>query len=95
MGASPKNVQPWQAYLNLFQHTTLKEKIDDAWQQYLHKVPKGKKPEKTLFEIRNKLTQKLYAAETDAIKQEVEEHRKKMKDNNDMSPDDRNKSFQA
>jgi hypothetical protein len=41
----------------------LKEKIDEAWQQYLSEVPEGQKPKKTLFEIRNKLAQQLYKAE--------------------------------
>jgi hypothetical protein len=30
-----KLVQPWQAYLNKFQATNLKEKIEDAWKNYL------------------------------------------------------------
>ena len=58
-----KLMQPWQAYLNKFQYTKLKEKIDEAWQQYLSEVPEGQKPEKTLFEIRNKVAQRLYQAE--------------------------------
>jgi hypothetical protein len=93
LGPSTKNVQPWQAYLNKFQHTKLKDKIDDAWQQHLSEVPEGEKSEKTLFEIRNKLAQKLYAAETAEVKEEVEGHRKAMRDNN-VDLDNANKAFQ-
>ncbi|KAF8487814.1 hypothetical protein F5888DRAFT_1624159 [Russula emetica] len=90
-----KTMQPWQAYLNKFQNTTLKEKIDNAWQQYLSKVPEGQKPEKMLFEIRNKLAQELYKAETAEVKQEVKEYRKTMVVNRE-APGlvERNKSFQ-
>jgi hypothetical protein len=84
LGPPSKAVQPWQAYLNKFQHTKLKEKVDEAWQQYLSEVPEGQKPEKTLFEIRNKLAQQLYKAETAEVKQAVEEHRKQMKDRKDV-----------
>jgi hypothetical protein len=81
--------------LNKFQHTKLKDKIDDAWREYSNEFPKGQKPKKTLFEIRNKLAQKLYEAETPAVKQEVEEHRKEMAcSNEDSDLDKRNKSFQ-
>lgn len=91
-------MQPWQAYLNKFQNTKLKEKIDETWQQYLSEVPEGQKPEKTLFEIRNKLARQMYEAETDEVKQEVEEHRKRMKANNEPEASDlaeRNRSFQG
>jgi hypothetical protein len=95
LGPSAKNMQPWQAYLNKFQNTKLKGKIDNAWQEYLSEVPEGKKPKKTKFEIRNKLAQKLYAAETDVVKAEVEEHRKTMKNNKEMLDlVERNGSFQ-
>ncbi|KIL55029.1 hypothetical protein M378DRAFT_18307 [Amanita muscaria Koide BX008] len=94
---STKLVQPWQAYLNKFQHTKLKEKIDEAWQKYLSEVPEGQKPEKSLFEIRNKLAQTLYEAETAEVRQEVEEHRKNMRSSNEVTSDvaARNKSFQG
>ena len=88
-------MQPWQAYLNMFQHTKLKGKIDAAWTQYLGKVPEGQKPQKTLFEIRNKVAQQLYQAETAEVKQEVEEHRKKMAANKEVSDvSERNASLQ-
>jgi hypothetical protein len=94
--APSKVMQPWQAYLNKFQNTTLKEKINDAWQQYLSEVPEGQKPEKTLFEIRNKLAQQLYEAETAEVKWEVEDHCKSMKIDKEVSDlTERNRSFQG
>jgi hypothetical protein len=81
LSAPPKLVQPWQAYLNKFQDTKLKQPIEDAWQVYLGKVPEGKKPEKTLFEIRNNVAKSQYEKETLEILEEVEEHRHKMRDN--------------
>lgn len=74
-----KSVQPWQAYLNKYQNTKLKDKIDDAWQEYLSTVPTGQKPKKTIFEIRNKVAQEQYRAEEADVKQEVEKHREEMK----------------
>lgn len=90
-------MQPWQAYLNKFQSTKLKKKIEDAWQECLKGVPEGEKPQKTLFEIRNKLAQKLYASETAAVKEEVEEHRKYMMSGGKQTSDvlERNKIFQG
>ncbi|KAI0245466.1 hypothetical protein BJV78DRAFT_1287779 [Lactifluus subvellereus] len=93
-----KVVQPWQAYLNKFQNTKLKEKIDEAWETYLSEVPEGQKPEKMLFEIRNKLAQQLYEAETAEVRWEVEEHRQKMRNSETSDDSDlaaRNKSFQS
>jgi hypothetical protein len=60
-------------------------------------VPEGEKPQKTLFEIRNKLAQKLYASETAAVKEEVEEHRKYMMSGGKQTSDvlERNKIFQG
>ncbi|KAF8502336.1 hypothetical protein F5888DRAFT_1800821 [Russula emetica] len=76
-----KLVQPWQAYLNKFQSTKLKEKIEDTWKCYLNGVPEGVKPEKTKFEIQNKVAQTLYEEESDKVKGEVEEHHEKMRYN--------------
>ena len=95
MGPSAKSVQPWQAYLNKYQGSRLKEKINNVWQEYLSTVPEGQKPEKTLFEIRNKVAQRLYEAEAAKIKQQVEEHRQKMKRGEDADDTDRNRRFQA
>ena len=88
-------MQPWQAYLNKFQYTKLKEKIDEAWQQYLSEVPEGQKSEKTLFEIRNKVAQWLYQAETAEVKQEVEKHGKKARANEVSDLAERNRSWQG
>lgn len=88
-------MQPWQAYLNKFQNTKLKEKIDDAWKKYLSKVPEDGKPEKTLFEIRNKVAQEQYEAESADVKQEVEEYRKRAKHNTGTTDlIERNECFQ-
>ena len=94
MNATPKLAQPWQAYLNKFQDTKLKELIDDAWQEHLSEVPDAEK-RKTKFEIRNRVAQKMYEKETDEVKKEVEEHRLKMRDSSsDVDTVDRNKNFQ-
>lgn len=93
LSAPPKLVQPWQAYLNKFQDTKLKQNIEDAWQAYTQDVPEGEKPKKTLFEIRNKVAQSLYANETPEIKQEVEEHRQRMRDSKSVLIN-RNQVFQ-
>lgn len=89
-------MQPWQAYLNKFHDTKIKKSVDSAWQEYLKTLPKGKKPEKSIFEIRNRVAKELYADETDEVKQEVEEHRQSMRDGPDESADTsrRNKGFQ-
>jgi len=59
-------------------------------------VPEGQKPEKTLFEIRNRLARELYEAETAAVKQEVEEHRQNMRGNKEISNlAERNALFQG
>lgn len=75
----PKLLQPWQAYQNKFYETKLKHIVEESWSLYSGQFPKGQKPEKTLFEFRNQLVQKLYREETDEIKQEVEEHRQALK----------------
>lgn len=88
-------MQPWQAYLNKFQDTKLKAEIDDAWEEHLKEVLEGEKPQKTKFEIRNNVTRKLFADETAAVKQEVEEHRLKMMSSEDESDLlQRNRNFQ-
>jgi hypothetical protein len=94
LAATSKLVQPWQAYLNKFQDTKLKCNIEDAWKYYLYDA-KARKPEKTKFEIQNRVAQGLYEDETDDVKQEVEEHYQKMRHSRIM-PDttDRNKVFQ-
>jgi hypothetical protein len=91
----PKLVQPWQAYLNKFQDTKLKQDIDDAWQDYIKEVPEGENPDKTQFEVRNKVARRLYEDETLEVKQEVEEHRQKMREKK-SAPDivDRSRAFQ-
>lgn len=96
LSAPPKVMQPWQAYLKLFQNTKLKEKIDKAWREYLSSVPEGQKPKKTLFEIRNKVAQESYKAETPEVKRQVEEYRKSKEatrtDASDLA--ERNTTFQ-
>lgn len=95
LGPSAKVVQPWQAYLNRFQHTKLKTEIDGAWEEYLKDIPEGEKPQKTQFEIRNKLAWNLYANETVAVKEEVKEHRKVMMSGKETSDAvERNQTFQ-
>ena len=96
LGPGPKLVQPWQAYLNMFQHTKLKDKIDDAWNEHLIEVPEDQKNPKKLFGIRNKVAQKMYATETSDVKKEVELRRREMM--SDKETEDfveKNKSFQA
>ena len=96
--ASPKVMHPWQAYLKKYGEMKLKHKVDEAWNQYLSDVPKGQKPEKTLFEIRNKVAQRQYEAKNAEVKLEIEEYHEKMKlmkVNNPSNPFERNWSFQS
>jgi hypothetical protein len=78
--------------LNKFQNTKIKESIEDTWEDYLLGVPEGKKPDKTKFEVRNRVAQTLYEEETDEVKLEVEEHRQKMRHSGGMP--ERNKGLQ-
>jgi ketol-acid reductoisomerase len=94
LSATPKLAQPWQAYLNKYRDLKLKPMIKNAWHDYLKDIPEGEQPKKMLFEVRNKLAQKLYEEETDEVKQEVEEHRLKMRDVCTPDVDDQNKAFQ-
>jgi hypothetical protein len=95
LGPPAKSVQPWQAYLNKYGDTTLKEKVEKAWQEYVSTVPEGQAPKKTLFEIRNRVAQEAYNAEEAIVKEEVEEHRQAMKSTSKKpNGGDRNKSFQ-
>jgi hypothetical protein len=96
LGPAPKLVQPWQAYLRMFQHTKLKDKIEEAWEAYQNEVPEDQERRKTKFEIRNKVAQKLYAIETPAVKKEVEKQRQEMMSNKKTDDlDGRNKEFQT
>lgn len=94
LSTAAKLVQPWQAYLNKFQHTKLKKKIEDAWRDYRKGVPNGEKPEKTLFEIRNKVARELYEEESTEVKREVENHRRIMRESQVASDAEKNASFQ-
>ena len=89
-------MQPWQAYLNKYQNTKLKDKIENAWQEYLSTVPEGQKLRKMLFEIRNRVAQEEYKVKEGVIKQEVEEDRQMMKHTPKTSNRrDKNKNFQV
>lgn len=94
LSATPKLVQPWQAYLNKFQDTRLKQDIESAWQDCIEQEPEGKKPKKTQFEVRNKVAKSLYEQETPEVKQEVEEHRQKMRESKPVDAVNRNEIFQ-
>ena len=94
MSTTGKLVQPWQAYLNKFQHTKLKQKIQDAWQDYRKGIPNGEKLEKTLFEIRNKLAREMYEEESTEVKREVEKHRRMMRESQVASDAEKNAAYQ-
>jgi hypothetical protein len=84
LSETPKIPQPWQAFLNLFQETTLKDSIEDAWKYYMLELPEGGKPEKTKFEVRNRVAQRLYPQQTDEVKEQVEKHRQDMVQKGDV-----------
>ena len=92
LSAMPKLAQPWQAYLNKFQETKLKDSIDLAWKYHLLQVADGDAPTKTKFEVWNSVAQRLYQQESDEVKQEVEEHHKNMRYSGDVPV--RNKGLQ-
>ncbi|KIL68679.1 hypothetical protein M378DRAFT_8154 [Amanita muscaria Koide BX008] len=39
LSSTPKLMHPWQAYQNKFYDTKLRPKVDEAWKEYLDKVP--------------------------------------------------------
>jgi hypothetical protein len=70
----------WQAYQTLYYKTKLKPLVDVAWAAYLATVPADTKPAKTRFAIMNEVVQKTFAEETEEVKKEVEEYRRKLKE---------------
>jgi hypothetical protein len=74
-----KLAAPWQAYQSLYYEKKLKALVESAWQEYLSSVPEGSTPKKTRFVVKNELIQRLYAQESDEVKEEVEEYRQKMR----------------
>jgi molecular chaperone DnaK (HSP70) len=72
--------------------------VDAAYEIHLKTVPEGAKPTRTRFSIMNEVVQKAWAEETEEVKQSVEEHRRKMKeepvDDQQTDLDKRNKKYQ-
>jgi len=68
-------LQPFQAYSQLYYEPKLKSIIDERYEKHLKAVPIPK--QKSVFAFRAAETKALYDAETDEVKQEVEEYRQR------------------
>jgi hypothetical protein len=67
-------LQSYQAYSQLYYETKLKPVIDKKYHDYLETVPP--KDQKSAFAFRAAETKRLFDAETDEVKKQVEEYRK-------------------
>jgi hypothetical protein len=80
----------------LYYKTKLKPLVDAAHDAYLATIPAGAKPAKSRFATMNEVVKKAYTEETEEVKREVEEYRRKSKeepvDNQDKEA--RNSNYQ-
>lgn len=76
----PRMLQPWQAYQALTYESRWKTEIEAAWLAYkntwLTEHP-GEKCPKNRFQIMNEFLKEKFEKETDEVKKECEEYRKK------------------
>jgi hypothetical protein len=72
---SSRILQPFQAYSQLYYESKLKPIIDEKYKVHLETVPFDK--QKTAFAFRAAETKELLEAETEEVKREVEEYRRK------------------
>ena len=98
LGVNTKLLVGWQAYQHLY-YESFKAEIDEAYKSYVETCQASEQKPKTAFEFRNEACQKRYAAETEAVKAEVEEYRKKLRDGEatdlEKDTDTRNKEIQS
>jgi len=80
--AKPKNLQAWQAYQALTYESQWKEVVDKAWSNYLaawNTANPDEKPVKTRLVYLMEFMKEKLAAETDEMKEKVEEYRLSLK----------------
>ena len=98
LGTNSKLLHGWQAYQHLY-YESFKAEVNDEYQSYLETCKGSEEKPKTAFEFRTEACQKRYAAETEAVKAEVEEYRAKLRDGEDANlekdTDTRNKEIQS
>ena len=75
LSTKSRRLQPFQAYSRLYYDTKLKPIIDEKYKEYTETVPEDE--QKTRFVFSAALTKTLFEAETEEVKREVEEFRKK------------------
>jgi hypothetical protein len=87
----PKKLAAYQAYSHLFFDEKIKNVLEARWlaERHLEKDFEEDNPkEKPSIRFQNKVTRELYELETDDVKEEVEEYRKREADKNDTSEED-------
>jgi hypothetical protein len=96
--SKPKLLQPWQAYQALTYESQWKADVDQAWDDYVAmwdtEHPDEKPEKKRLVFMMEFLKEKL-AAETDEMKERVEEYRLSKKDESPGPVDDKNLEIQS
>jgi len=78
----PKLLQGWQAY-HAMTYESWKPEIDKTWAEYKiqwEAEHPDEKPEKTRFQIMNDFMKEKYAQATPEVLKQVEDYRKKVKD---------------
>jgi hypothetical protein len=81
----PKLLQGWQAYHALTYESQWKDEVDKTWAEYKIKWESehpDQKPGKTRFEIMTDFMKEKFAQATPEILKQVEDYRKKMKEEN-------------
>jgi hypothetical protein len=95
-----KTLQAWQAYQALTYESQWKQEVDKAWGDYLatwNKTNPDEKPGKTRLVFLMEFMKEKLAAETDEMKDKVEEYRLSRKDESPAPvnlDDDRNLQIQ-
>ncbi|KAM6492907.1 hypothetical protein JOM56_011041 [Amanita muscaria] len=92
LSATPKLVQPWQAYQNLYWEIQLREKAENAWKAYTEGFPEGSTIPLSRFAFRNQQLKLWYEESSDTTKAAVEAHRQVMKDKG-YGADDKNCAY--
>jgi hypothetical protein len=99
---NPKLLQKWQAYHKYRQtyDTTWKATVEDVWTNYKSEWdaenPGVSIPRNKGFEVMNEYIRRMYNDETPGKKEEVEEYRRKLKDEMDEALDeDQNATYQV
>jgi hypothetical protein len=70
--------------------------VDAAHDAYLATIPEGTKPAKTRFVTMNEVVRKAFAEESEEVKREVEEYRRKLREEpvEDQDKETRNSNYQ-